>query len=420
MKGNNILKAEYRAEPIKTLEEKRGGLILEMEQLIAGAKAEVRAFTDEEQTKIRELEKEIKGLNATIEAERRAEEVKAGINAKNQEERSEPEQRAEGSAQKQSTNITEAEKRAFLSLIQSGGHIPAETRAGEQNITMGNSGAIIPTSIANQIINKVYEICPIMAGSTRYAVKGQLNIPVWGDADGHDITVGYKQEFNELTADAGKFTSVELNGHLIGSLVLIGQSVINNSQIDITSFIISEIAKKIAQFDEKELLTGTEKIQGALNTNTVFTANSATAITSDDLIDLQSMIPSVYQANSCWTMNPDTFTRIRKLKDANGQYLMMSNTSNITNAFPYILLGKPVYLSDNMPTVEAGAKSILYGDYSGLSTNLREQVEIQVLMEKYATQHAIGIVAWYELDAKVTDHQKLAVLKQKATASAGT
>lgn len=419
MKGNNILKAEYRAEPIKTLEEKRGGLISEMEQLIGKAKAEVRAFTDEEQTKIGELEKEIKGLNATIEAERRAEEVKAGINAKKQEEHSEPEQRAEGTAQQQNTNITEAENRAFLSLIQSGGHIPAETRAGEQNITMGNNGAIIPVSIANQIINKVYEICPIMAGSTRYAVKGELNIPVWGDADGHNITVGYKQEFNELTADAGKFTSVELNGHLIGSLVLIGQSVINNSQIDITSFIISEIAKKIAQFDEKELLIGTEKIQGALNTKTVFTANSATNITSDDLIDLQSMIPSAYQSNACWTMHPETFARIRKLKDANGQYLMMSNTSNITNTFPYILLGKPVYISDNMPTVEAGAKSILYGDYSGLSTNLREQVEIQVLMEKYATQHAIGIVAWYELDAKVTDHQKLAVLKQKAAASAG-
>lgn len=132
MKGNNILKAEYRAEPIKTLEEKRGGLISEWEQLIGKAKAEVRAFTDEEQTKIGELEKEIKGLNATIEAERRAEEVKAGINAQKQEEHSEPEQRAEGYPQQQNTNITEAEKRAFLSFIQSGGHIPAETRAGEQ------------------------------------------------------------------------------------------------------------------------------------------------------------------------------------------------------------------------------------------------------------------------------------------------
>lgn len=419
MKGNNILKAEYRAEAIKSLEEKRGGLIAEMDKLIADAKAEVRAFTEAEQKRLTELENEIKGLNATIDAERRAEEVKAGINAKKQEERSEPEQRAEGTAQKQNVNITETEKRAFLSFIQSGGHIPAETRAGEQNITMGNNGAIIPVSIANQIINKVNEICPIMIGSTRYAVNGQVNVPVWGKADDHDITVGYQEEFKEITADAGKFGSVNLNGYLIGALTLIGKSVINNSQIDITSFIISEIAKKIAQFDEGELLTGTKKIQGALNTETVFTTNSPTNITSDDLIDVQSMVPSVYQANACWTMHPDTFTRIRKLKDANGQYLMMSNTSNITNAFPYILLGKPVYLSDNMPKAEAGAKSILYGDYSGLSTNLREQIEIQVLTEKYATQHAIGIVAWYELDAKVTDHQKLAVLQQKAAASAG-
>lgn len=413
MKVNTNFVSEYRAEEIKTLEEKRGTLIAEMDELIAGAKEEVRAFSEEESARIGEIEKEIGQLTATIDAERRAEEVKAGINAKKQEERSEPEQRAEGTAQQKNTNITEAEKRAFLSFIQSGGQLPIETRAGEQNITMGSNGAIIPVSIANQIINKVNEICPIMAGSTRYAVKGQLNIPVWGDADGHNITVGYQEEFKELVADAGKFTSVNLGGYLIGSLVLIGKSVINNSQIDITNFIISEIAKAIAKYNEGELLTGTTKIQGALNTtNTVTTAN-ATNITSDELIDLQSAVPSVYQSNACWTMNPDTFTRIRKLKDANGQYLMMNNTSNIANAFPYVILGKPVYLSDNMPKVEAGAKSILYGDYSGLSINLREQLEIQVLNEMYSTQHAIGIEAWYELDAKVTDHQKLAVLIQK-------
>lgn len=420
MKGNNILKAEYRAEAIKSLEEKRGGLIAEMDKLIADAKAEVRAFTDEEQKHISELETEIKGLNATIDAERRAEEVKAGINAKKQEERSEPEQRAEGTEQKRNTVITEAESRAFLSYIRSGGNSPIETRAGEQNITIGNNGAIIPVSITNQIINKVNEICPIMGRSTRYAVKGKLKIPVWGDADGHNIAVNYQEEFKEITADAGKFTSVELDGYLIGSLVLIGKSVINNSQIDVTSFIISEIVKAIARFNEGELLKGTEKIQGALNTTNIVTTNSSTNITSDDLIDLQSKIPTAYQANACWTMHPDTFTRIKKLKDANGQYLMMNNTSNISNAFPYVVLGKPVYLSDNMPKVEAGAKSILYGDYSGLSTNIREQMEIEVLMEKYSTQHAIGIIAWYELDAKVTDNQKLAVLQQKAATSEGT
>ena len=78
------------------------------------------------------------------------------------------------------------------------------------------------------------------------------------------------------------------------------------------------------------------------------------------------------------------------------------------------MLGKPVYLSDNMPVIAASAKSILYGDYSGLSVNMRENISIEVLREKYATQHAIGVVSWFEFDSKVTDHQKLAVLVQKS------
>ena len=34
-------------------------------------------------------------------------------------------------------------------------------------------------------------------------------------------------------------------------------------------------------------------------------------------------------------------------------------------------------------------------------------MEMQVLYEKYATQHAIGIVSWFELDSKITEADKL-------------
>ena len=79
-----------------------------------------------------------------------------------------------------------------------------------------------------------------------------------------------------------------------------------------------------------------------------------------------------------------------------------------------MLLGKPVYISDNMPAVAASAKPILYGDYSGLAVNMRQQIEMQVLNEKYATQHAVGLVAWFEFDSNVIDHQKLATITMAA------
>ena len=109
-------------------------------------------------------------------------------------------------------------------------------------------------------------------------------------------------------------------------------------------------------------------------------------------------------------MSPNTFTAVKMLKDSNGRYLLQDD---ITGEFPFRLLGKPVFLSDNMADIAASAKTVVYGDMSGLSVNLREAIEIQLLQEKYATQHAVGVCAWFEFDSKVTDNQRFAVLAQK-------
>ena len=64
--------------------------------------------------------------------------------------------------------------------------------------------------------------------------------------------------------------------------------------------------------------------------------------------------------------------------------------------------------------IEVGEKVVIYGDMTGLSVKLTKDVEIQVLQELYAAQHALGVVGWVEIDGKVTDQQKLAVLQMKS------
>lgn len=389
---------EYRAE-LKTLLEQRADLEAEMQEILDSAKKETRAFTEEEQKKFDEAENKIKLIDSTINAEERARNISNKKIAKTGEE-----------TQK------EAEIRAFANYVRKQvGVAVKEERAGEQNITMGNNGAIIPVTIAQMIIKAVHDICPIFNGAIRYNVKGQLKVPVWGKANAtHDIAVGYQTEFNEITADAGKFTSVDLSGYLAGALTLIGKSVANNSDIDVVNFIVSQMAEEIAIFLEGELLkgTGSNAAQGVLTGATnIKTTASATDITADELIELQAMVKQAYQTNACWTMNSKTFTAIKKLKDSNNRYLLQDD---VTGEFPYRLLGKPVHISDNMPEIAAEAKTIVYGDYTGLSVNMRENIEIQILVEKYATQHAIGVVAWFEFDSKVTNNQKLAVLQMRA------
>ena len=306
------------------------------------------------------------------------------------------------------------ELRSFAGFVRG---TVTQMRAGEQNFNLGNNGALLPTSIANRIIEAVRDMCPILAGADVYHVSGTLKIPVYGKANGtHDITVGYGADFTELTADAGAFTSVDLNGYLIGALSLVGRSLLNNADRDLVSFVVRKMAEAISVFVEKELLTGTgasnSHCTGALSTTNTMNAGSATAITADNLIDLQSKVKQAFQRSAVWTMHPNTWSAIKKLKDGNNRYLVQDD---ITGEFPFRLLGKPVYLSDNMPTIASGAKAVLYGDYSGLSVNIRENMTVEVLREKYATQHAIGVVAWMELDSKVSDPQKLATLVMSAS-----
>lgn len=160
------------------------------------------------------------------------------------------------------------------------------------------------------------------------------------------------------------------------------------------------------------MLIGTAgKIEGLSGCKQTVTAAAASAVTIDELIDLQDEVIDYYQGGAMWVMNRKTRTAIRKLEDKQGRKYMQDD---ITAPFGKVLLGKPVYTSDNMPGMEAGKTAIFYGAFSGLAVKFAEDPTIQILQELYATQHAVGAVGWLEVDAKIQVEQAVAQLKMKA------
>ena len=67
-----------------------------------------------------------------------------------------------------------------------------------------------------------------------------------------------------------------------------------------------------------------------------------------------------------------------------------------------------------MDKMLAGKTTIYYGDLSGLAVKVSEEANMQVLQERYAEEHLLGILAFVEWDAKVADTQKLAKLVMAA------
>ena len=76
-----------------------------------------------------------------------------------------------------------------------------------------------------------------------------------------------------------------------------------------------------------------------------------------------------------------------------------------------------MYVSDNMPDIASGVDAIYYGDMRGLATKFNEEINIEVLRERYADEHAVGVIGWFEFDSKVIDEQQIAKLTMGGSAS---
>ena len=380
---------------IKFYTEKRAEYEKEMNELLDLAQIEERALLEDETAKFDELEKKIKNIDKTLEAEERARALE--LTNESSEKKTE-ELRAE--------DVAKADEKAFANYVRG---IVSEQRA--ENLVSADNGAVVPTSIANKIISKVYDICPLYALSDRYPVKGTLSIPYYEEDSTSAITMAYASETAALTANSGKFKSIELKGFLAGALAKVPKTLVNNSDFALTEYIVSRMAESMARWIENELLNGTaDKITGLSNATQVVTAAASSAITADELIELQEQIPDIYQAGCIFVMNKATRTAIRKLKDNDGQYLL---NKDATAKWGYTLFGADVFVSDNMPTMETGKAAVYYLNPTGLATKLAEDVNIEILREKYADQHCLGVVGFVEIDGKIQDQQKVAVLKMK-------
>ena len=384
----------------KLLEEKKNDLITRAEEVLNTAKAEKRELTEAEAAELAEIKADVERIKQTLMldddfAKILQEEKPAPVEEKKEEETVTEEQREL------------ADRIAFENYIR-GEIMHRDDPVVPTNMTKGDNGAVIPETIADKIIKRVYDISPILERSSKYNVKGTLTIPYY-DESTKAITVAYQTEFSAITSETGKFVSnVTLTGFLAGALVKVSRSLINNSQFNIVDHVIDLMADHIARFIEHELLIGTDqKVAGMSALTNSVTAASASAITADEVIKLHDKVKDRYQQNAIWIMSPATRTALRLLKDEMGRYLLQDD---ISSPFGTSLLGKPVYVSDNMPEIATKNAVIYYGDFKGLATKFSENINIQVLREKYADEHADGVIGWFEFDATVEDQQKLAKL----------
>ena len=243
--------------------------------------------------------------------------------------------------------------------------------------------------------------------------SGDRKIPVVASKG----TASWVDEEGTIPESDDAFSQVSIGAYKLGTMIKVSEELLADSVFDLESYISREFARRIGNKEEEAFFTGdgSGKPLGVLaatgGAQTGVTAASATAITADELMDLYYSLRAPYRKSSVFLMNDSTVKAVRKLKDANGQYLWQPSLSAGT---PDTLMGRPVYTSAYMPALAAGAKGVLFGDLSYYWVSDRQGRSFKRLGELYAPTGQVGFLATQRVDGRLILPEAVKILQQKA------
>ncbi len=322
------------------------------------------------------------------------------------------------SAGEEKTGRASAEyKRSFWNVMRSKmpGH---EVLNALQVGTDSEGGYLVPDEFEHTLVEALEEqnLFRTLAHVIQTS-SGDRKIPVVASKG----TASWVDEEGAIPESDDSIGQVSIGAYKLGTMIKISEELLGDSVFDLESYISREFARRIGNKEEEAFFTGDGKGKplGILaktgGAEVGVTAAGAAAFTADELFDLFYSLKAPYRKSAVFLMNDTSVKALRKLKDSNGQYLWQPS---LTAATPDTLMGRPVYTSSFMPAMEAGAKSVLFGDLSYYWVADRQGRSFRRLGELYAPIGQVGFLATQRVDGKLVLPEAVKVLQQKSGSAA--
>lgn len=205
------------------------------------------------------------------------------------------------------------------------------------------------------------------------------------------------------------FDRLEVQSHKLAVFYKLPLEFVHDSGFCTEDYIAKRTAKNVANAENKAFLLGDGETEptGLLNdTKGAEVGVTADALTYDSIVELFFSVKPEYRTKAVWIMNDKTALALRKLKDEAGFPLWNGNHDTI--------LGKPVYICNDMPDADAGEKCILFGDMSYYWIVERTPVCLKTLTELFAIRGQIGYMGTEFIDGKLIRSDAVKVLQIEA------
>ena len=383
--------AEQTTTELKQL---RAKLINDMRSIIDLSDSEGRPMSSDETLKYDRMESDVDGFTQTI--DRREKQTKA----ENMLADSPAEARVSNRKQTKAERLDSDEYRAaFDKYMRFGANslVGDEARALQEG-TDSEGGFLTETVLERRLVQTLQDQNIMRQLSMVINTTSDRNISV-------ESTVGtatWTAEEAAYTESDAAFSQISLGAYKIATIMKVSEELMQDSIFDMDSYVGTNFGRRIAEAEEAAFVAGngSSKPTGATaGASAGVTAASATAITSNEILDLLYSLKRQYRRGASFLMNDSTIKAIRQLKDSNGQYLWQPALSA---GDPDTIGGRPVFASYDMPAATSGLVSVLFGDFKmGYMIADRGTTSFQRLNELYSANGQVGFRAYRRVDGKV-------------------
>ncbi len=247
--------------------------------------------------------------------------------------------------------------------------------------------------------------------------SGDRKIPI---ITGHG-EAAWMDEGEQFTESDDTFGQTSISAYKLGTLIKVSDELLNDSVFDLAGYISREFARRIGAKEEEAFFIGDGKgkptgifdTKGGAQTGVT---TSGTGITFDDVMDLYYSLRAPYRNKASWILNDSTVKAIRKLKDANGNYIWQPS---VREGEPDRILNRPYKTSIYVPELAAGNRVMSFGDYSYYWIADRQGRSFKRLNELYATTGHVGFLACERLDGKLILPEAIKTMDIKGNSKAG-
>ncbi len=295
-----------------------------------------------------------------------------------------------------------------------------EVRASLSSSSDPDGGFTVPTEMSKEIDRVASTISVMRQLATVVNISTDTYEKLVNQGGATSGWVGEKASRTETSAP--QLAKIAINTKEFYANPAATQKLLDDSSLNIEQWLADEVATVFNEAEGDAFINGNgvEKPKGILGYTTVTNASyawgkigfiatgaSSTFTDVDKLIDLQQALKATYQPGAVFLMNTSTQGTVRKFKDGEGNYIWQLG---LKEGAPNLLLGKPVVIDDNMPSVASDKYPIAYANFKRAYL-IVDRFGVRVLRDPYTNKPYIHFYTTKRVGGGVVMYEAIKLLK---------